>query len=165
MTAMSSIQDQIEDIKRQLQNREDTDPGYLTEDLKELRHWVMYTHLRVEQTLQVILGHNIFRLPLKTKNLPQIVENFKRIAPIFDNMEFYPKVKAIQKLGLMPKDLVDLIMKVNDHRKYFSHPATYGDVIGEYKNPEKQLQTLKELKSALEKLDKYITDNKLYVEK
>jgi hypothetical protein len=160
---MSDLQKRIKEIKEDLQNREDTDPAYLSEDMKELRHWVMYTHLRVEQTLQVILGHNIFKLEFKKENLVQIIDNFKKVYPIFDNMEFYPKVKVIQTLNLLPKDLISLILKVNDHRKYFSHPATYVDIINEYKNEEKQLQTLIELQQVLNELDKYVFDNKLFI--
>jgi len=160
---MNSIQTQIKEIKEKLQDREDTDPAYLPDDIKDLRHFVMYTHLRVEQTIQIILGHNIINLEFKEENLVKIVESFKKIIPIFDNMEFYPKIKAIQKLGLLPETLIPLILKVNDHRKYFSHPATYGDIISEYRNEEKQLQTLKELYEVLEQLNNYIIEKKLYI--
>lgn len=162
---MSTIQVQIDQIKEKLQNREDTDPAYLQEDLKDLRHWVMYTHLRVEQTLQIILGHNLFRLDFKEKNLVKIVENFRKLMPIFDNMEFYPKVKAIQKLSLLPENMISLILRVNDYRKYFSHPATYGEIINEYKDEQKQLQILKDLQSVLEQLDEYIIKNNLIISK
>jgi len=160
----SSIQKQIARYHHLLQTREDTDPAYLPAELKELRHRIMYVHLRVEQTIQVVLAQNIFRLKLKKKEAPIIVEHFKRIAPIFDNMEFYPKIKAIQALGLMSSKLINLILKINDHRKYFSHPAAYQDKINEYRKPEKQLSTLKELHKALTELDKYILENKLLLD-
>jgi len=162
---VTTIQNQIKEIKEKLQNREDGDPAYLDDDLKELRHWVMYTHLRVEQTLQIILGHNIFKLDLKEKNLVKIVENFRKLMPIFDNMEFYSKVKAIQKLNLLPKEMIPLILKINDYRKYFSHPATYGETINEYKDEQKKLQILRDLLSALEQLDEYILKNNLVISK
>lgn len=162
---MKSIQAEIDEIKEQLQNREDTDPAYMHDDLKEVRHWVMYTHLRVEQTIQIILGHHIFQLEFKEDNLVKIVDNFKKVNPIFDNMEFYAKVKAVEKLELLPKKMISAIMKVNDHRKVFSHPATYGNVISEYRDENKQLQTLRELLSVLEMLDQYIHDNKLFITK
>jgi hypothetical protein len=148
---------------RMLQDREDTDPAFLSNDIKEIRHRIMYTHLRVEQTLQIIIANNIFRLEFKKKNAPTIVENFERIAPIFDNMEFYAKVKSIQALNLLPKKIIYLVSKVNDYRKYFSHPATYQNTIKEYKKPEIQLGILKDLVKILSELDKYIVDNKLFL--
>lgn len=157
----TSIHNQIKTYHRLLQTREDTDPAFLPDELKELRHKIMYVHLRVEQTIQIILAQNIFRLEFKKKNAPIIVEHFRRITPIFDSMEFYSKIKAIQALNLLPKELVKLILKVNDHRKYFSHPAVYQDKISEYKKPVKQLTTLKDLHKVSIALDKYILEHNL----
>jgi hypothetical protein len=157
----NNIRTEIEKCCKRLQNKEDVDYNYLSTDLKELRHWIMYVHLTVELVIQGIMAYNIFKIPCKKNNARRMINNFKRVIPIFDNMEFYPKVKAIQALNLLPKDLVDLIFKINDHRKYFSHPATYGGEINKYKKPEKQLQTLKELEKVLSELDEYLIKNKL----
>lgn len=152
---------EIEKYREKLQNREDVDYNYLSEDLKELRHWIMYVHLTVELVLQGIMAYHIFQIPCKKDNSELMINSFKRIIPIFDNMEFYPKVKAIQSLNLLPTKLIDLIFKINDHRKYFSHPATYSNEINKYKTPEQQLNTLKELDKVLTDLDKLLINKKL----
>lgn len=111
------------------------------------------------------MAHNIFRIDLTDANAVTIVEHYHRIAPIFENMEFYSKLKAIQSLKLLPNTLVSLASMVNDHRKYFSHPATYRNEINEYKKPEKQLETLRDLVKALEAFDKFLLDNQIVIKK
>lgn len=156
-----SVDEQLTLLHAELQTRENADPQHLPEDLRLLRHRIMYAHLHVEQSLQIILAYTIGS-SIKGKRAAAEETFLTNAMPVFDHMEFYPKVKAAQALDLLPRHVVSLIMKVNDHRKFFAHPATYHHVIDAYKDKKKQLQTLNDLKEAMEHLDEYMKKHRIH---
>lgn len=145
------LEDEISKLKNSLQNLEDVDDGYLDDEIKELRHFIMFVHFRVERSLEVLLVRHVLGISGRFTEEQQEVS--RRMTGLFDRMEFWPKVDACASLGLIDSNVRGLIDRVNVHRKFFSHPASYQEKIMEYKERATYRDTLKELTDTMNKLN------------
>ncbi len=48
-------EEEINQLKQALQTAEDVDPLFMDSDLKELRHFVFFTHARMEESVGLML--------------------------------------------------------------------------------------------------------------
>lgn len=141
---------EIQDLKELLQNYEDMDPAYMGEEMQKLRHFTMYTHLRMEESL----GHLIVRNQLRPYYEPthrvespqEYRQAFSAGTTIAIEVDFARKVNMAQDLGEIDKNVASLMFGVNEQRKWFAHPAKYQHKLQELKNNRT------DYKAALEKL-------------
>lgn len=158
-------QKQIDELLQKLQTWEDIDPHFMNDDLKELRHKVMHIHLRLEISLEILindfLAEPFNKHPIKFSE-KLILSN--KLKFIFGNMDFLKKLKALQDAEKINKSTFKLLVKVNDVRKYFSHPLTYQDKLEEYKQPEKYLEILRLLVNAYTNFDQMFAIRRAFKE-
>lgn len=163
---MTNIQEEINSLLKLIQDWEDTDPAFLQNDLKELRHKIMYVHLRIEASLEILIGDYIseaFIAFLQGKG----ISDFKTasytfrwdLQTLFDEMDFAKKVNIAMKIKKVDKDIKGKLFKVNDLRVIFSHPQAHQNEIQAFRNHQKYLETLKIL------VDGYKTINSVFIER
>lgn len=156
---MDKIEEEIEKLKEELQTQEDThNDAYLDEELKQLRHYIMFAHFSLERSLELILGVYV-KGEYQPSSALDSAKFYFRMSPILDRMEFWNKLEACEEAGLISGALKSLVATVNNHRKYFSHPASHSDKIREYSEREKYRQTLSDLKKALDAMNEHFSKN------
>lgn len=151
---MADIQEEINRIKTKLSYAEDTDPQYMTEPVRELRHCVMYAHSAIESALDVRIGQYL------TKDIAGIskeeMQAFHwKLHTLTDEMDFYKKVKVLQSWDFIP-DLHGKLMAVNNIRVEFSHPSSHQDKLRSYRQDEEKLKILQVLETAHDGLNALI---------
>jgi len=95
------------------------------------------TEIRLDNLLTFYLsGKWIYNLGEKAQ------ENLKKKRIIFNRMEFYNKVKALEDIGLFSGKLANRILTINNIRVWFAHPSAYEEKILKYKDREKIIKDL-----------------------
>lgn len=149
--AMNTMEDELENeilsLKNTLQTYEDTDPAYMNEEMKKLRHYALYTHLRMEESI----GHLLIRnqlAPLESASLSKEIyqQVFSSGTTVAIEVDFARKVELARSCGQIDKTIGSMMHEVNDLRKWFSHPSKYQERLNElnnnrtaYRNALKQL--------------------------
>lgn len=126
--------EEINKLKMYLQNLEDTDPAYMNSDMKELNHFVTFTHMRMEESL----GHLLIRNQLQSLNgMPMPIESYRTPfatgTSIAIEVDFYRKVELATENTLINTNVQNRMHKVNNLRKWFSHPSKYYGKLDELK--------------------------------
>ena len=134
----SIVESEINDLKELLQNYEDMDPAYMGEEMQKLRHFTMYTHLRMEESLGSLIVRNQLRpyyepIP-RTEPPREYTQAFSAGTTIAIEVDFARKVNMAQDLGEIDKDVASLMYGVNEQRKWFAHPIKYQNKLQELKN-------------------------------
>ena len=128
--------------------------------MKQLRHYVLYTHLRMEESLgNLIVRHTLSPLlpPDNDFNEQHQTVFAMGTASIVD-VDYYRKVEQAHITGQIDDRTRTLMEQVNNLRKYFSHPSKYWDKLQELKqNRAKYKEVLKQL------LDAHLTMNAIFV--
>jgi len=136
-----TTQDKINTIKSNLQDAEDTDFQYMSEPVKDLRHYVLYIHSSLEASLEIrIINHIKKQLPFTPQHTQEKVNFAHNMRVILNEMDFSKKIKIAQNQGSIPVNIVGKLHAVNDIRVYFSHPTTYMNKLIEYKDDNKELE-------------------------
>lgn len=143
--------DKIKELHKKLETAEETDYLYFSKDLRDLRHRVMYVHSRIEGSLESLLVKEVIGKPPYTEDLGKRLVS--QLA-ILSELDFARKVTLVQKMGLITEPLRKDIMKINEVRKYFSHPSKFLEKIFEYKKEDKVAETLELLVNTLEEFSK-----------
>lgn len=149
-TSEEQIEEQIRSLKEALQDYEDTDPAYMNEEMKELRHFVMYTHLRMEESLGHLLVRNQLA-PLGAMNPPKEIYQaaFSSGTSIAIEVDFARKVNLAQSYDQIDSKVGSMMFQVNELRKYFSHPSKFQGKLGELsRDKNKYKEALEQLADA-----------------
>lgn len=161
----TELEIEIQTIKAKLQNYEDTDPAYMNEKMKELRHFTLYTHLRMEESLGYLLIRNQLE-PLGSATIPKETyqQAFASGTTIAMEIDFARKVELAKSCGQIDKSVGSALYQVNDLRKWFSHPAKYYKILSEFRDEQsKYKNALGQLVQAHEKMNevfkKYLPEN------
>ena len=91
------IQEEIDKLLRKIQTWEDTDPMYLAPTLKELRHKVMHVHLRMEISMEIIIGD--YLVSPYSKYNPHTEDGYifrYNLRNVIDSMDFIKKLKVLE---------------------------------------------------------------------
>ncbi|MBI3380258.1 hypothetical protein HY029_05885 [Candidatus Gottesmanbacteria bacterium] len=140
-----ALKEEIHSLNEVIDRWEETDVGYLSDQLRDLRHRIMYVHLRLEASMELLIG---IGLRLEWRRKPRTLQTtlfMNKMSYLYEKMEFYNKLEVCEKMGLIVGKLKGQISKVNDHRKYFSHPASYIYEIRKYRDVTRYRDTLNEL--------------------
>jgi hypothetical protein len=146
----NQLEEKISELKETLQNYEDTDPAYMNEEIKELRHFTMYTHLRMEESL----GHLLVRSQLASLapfNLPKEAYQaaFSSGTTIAIEVDYARKVNLAQSYNQIDSKVGSLMYQVNELRKYFSHPSKYYAKLAELRdNRDRYKEAMEQLVNA-----------------
>src|SRR4051812_17004654 len=116
------ILEEIKGLLSGLQSAEDTDPYYMDADLKELRNKVMYVHLRIEASLEIIIGDLLLEpfAKYKVKNENKQLFRFY-LGNTIEAMDYVKKLTVLQEAGRLQKSTTNKFHKVNYLRIRFSH--------------------------------------------
>lgn len=154
---MNDIQNKIDVIKAKLSSQEDGDFSYMTEEVRELRHYVMYTHGALESSMDVRIGQYLI------KDIPSTITNDKerhgfywKLKILVDEMDFAKKVKVLEKYEFLPKDLISKLWAVNQIRVYFSHPSSHLEKLKSYEDEGEYLKILEKLDGAMSAMNELI---------
>lgn len=150
------LEEQISSLKEMLQNYEDTDPAYMNQEMKELRHFVMYTHLRMEESLGHLLVRNQLA-PLSAMNPPKEIYQaaFSSGTSIAIEVDFARKVNLAQSYNQIDSQVGSMMFQVNELRKYFSHPSKYPGKLAELRGSrDKYKEALEQLANAHRAMNK-----------
>lgn len=147
MSEEQKVEEEIKILKGTLQSFEDTDPLYMGEEMQDLRHRTMYTHSRMEESLGHLIIKNQLE-PLGAASVPQEVRQavFSSGTTIAVDIPFYRKVEMAEEAGQINSSVAKEMHKVNNLRKWFSHPSKFQGKLTELKNDRS------EYKNALEQL-------------
>lgn len=154
------LEGEIQSLKDTLQNYEDTDPAYMNKEMKELRHFTLYTHLRMEESLGYLLVKNQLA-PLGSTSVPR--ETYQQVfasgTTIAIEIDFARKVELAQSCGQIDGAIGNMMYQVNNLRKWFSHPSKYYGKLAELRDDrskykialEQLVNTHKEMNKVFEK--------------
>lgn len=156
------IENEIQELERVLQDMEDTSPDYLDPSLKDIRHFVIFVHSRLEQSLQLLIGQDLIWWDQDKENRKESIQFFANLWQIFEKMEFWGKIKICQERNLIQGALIGNLEKINKYRIVFSHPAAYHEEIQKYKDRGVCLQILKDLVSVIEEMDKIFAKDRRF---
>lgn len=144
--SQTKLETEIQTLKDVLQTYEDTDPAYMSKEMKELHHFTSFTHMRMEESLGSLVIKNMLTPvseSVSQKTYQQVLFSGTSIAVEID---FARKVDLAKTCGEIDADLGGLMHKVNDLRKWFSHPSKFNGKLdelkrdrGSYKNALSQL--------------------------
>jgi hypothetical protein len=123
---MTDLEEKIKQLKHTLQTAEDVDPLFMDPELKELRHLVLFTHARMEESVGLMLTKD---------NLKDQIPQYPPYAPEQQSMIYSGTVSLIEKkyyadkvqdAWTRPASLLDdptklALDKVNDLRNAFGH--------------------------------------------
>jgi hypothetical protein len=124
----SMIEEEIKQLKESLQTAEDVDPLFMDPELKELRHFVLFTHARIEESIGLMLTRDNLKDQLP-QYPPYTSEQQSRIyagtVSLIENKTYADKIHAA---GNRPIPLIDettkhILDKVNLLRNAFAHPS------------------------------------------
>ena len=118
-----TLEEAIKLLNQKIQNWEDTDPAYMDENLKSLRHKVMYVHMRLEASLEYLVVRDLVGWDRKKLDgrvdARTMGEIMAKMSAVFERMQFRNKVEACRRLELIIGKFAGLLLKVNDYRKHF----------------------------------------------
>lgn len=162
-----TIEEEITKIKKELESveRNDYEWRQWSDELKQLRHLVMYTHSVIENILISMIASEVLKPVHVSSNdssetSKESITNYiianNRMTFLLDEMEFANKLRVIEKLKLLPEEkghkLFEKLQRVNRIRNMFSHPTAYVHEINEYKNRTKYRDIIKFLRDTLHEL-------------
>ena len=126
------LENEIQTLAKTLQNHEDIDPAYMNDEMKKLRHYTLYTHSRMEESLGHLLIKNQLA-PLGSVSIPQ--ETYQQVfasgTTIAIEIDFARKVELARSCGQIDKVVSNALHEVNTLRKWFSHPSKYYEKLTE----------------------------------
>lgn len=112
--------------------------------INTFRNAVMTIHRFTEIRLDYILTYH-----LSGKWYPDLEnkakEKLRKKMIIFNRMEFYNKVMAVEEAGFFDGTQSNQILRINNIRNWFSHPSAYGGKIEQYKNIKKITEDLENI--------------------
>lgn len=154
---MTDRQKLIAEIKKKLQSQEISDYHYMTDKVKELRHFVMYVHSRLETSIDVRIMEHIEKgltRPITYETERAVLWN--NLVTILDEMDFSKKVKIARKYNRISGKLEGKLLAVNDIRVYFSHPSSYTNKLIGYEDEGKYLEAMEKLEQAMDAMNDLI---------
>jgi hypothetical protein len=107
---MATIEQEIEELKIELNQREDTHPDYLPIEVRELQNYVIAVHSHLEESLK-----NRF-LAWSKKNLQKAGDasvgiGLPIIHDLLDEVPYSNKVRIIEKFNDTPQELINSLIK------------------------------------------------------
>lgn len=155
-------EDKISALLEKLQDYEDTDPAYMNEEMKELRHFVLYTHVRVEESLGSLITLKQID-PILKYNLPakDVMSAMVGGTLTLIEVDYYRKLEICSRWKILTPKERQLMEKVNNLRKYFSHASKFYNKLDELKtNRDKYIEALEDLVGALDITNKIFSKQK-----
>jgi hypothetical protein len=154
---MNDTQRKINEFKRKLSLQEDGDFQYMDEDVRELRHYVMYIHGALESAMDTRIGQYLIKdIPSTKINNEERYGFHWKLKFLLDEMDFSKKVKVLEKYEFLTKELISKLWAVNQIRVYFSHPSSHLRKLKTYEDEVEYLKVLDTLDEAMTAMNELI---------
>lgn len=153
MSNASNFDSKIEELKKRLEDLEDTDPLYMGEELQYLRHKVLFVHARLEASLDYLIIKGLTNhLAYKTTELENRF-TFRKMQTILGEIGFAKKIELAKKLHQLKSPVIEMVKAVNLVRNKLSHITNHQDEINEFKKPEKYLEVMELLVKTMDSMN------------
>ncbi len=149
------IQKEIKDLENRIQSMEDTDPDYMGEPVKRLRHYSLYVHQKIEQFIGRVQTVDIIMSQSKLLSQEDAVKIYLKMEEIFNTTEYGRLLKVAEAKKILPDGFSGIAFKINDARLAFAHPRAYAGKLQEFRNPEVRLALYKDLVKAMHMINDY----------
>lgn len=150
----SILESKIEQLKERLEDMEDVDPLYMGPDLQYLRHKVLFTHARLELSLDYLIVKGLTNhLIHKTTKLEDMF-TYRKAQKILGEISFAKKLELAKKLYQIKNPLYNKIRSVNKIRNKLSHAITNQDEIYKLKEPQKYIEVLETIVLTMDQMNK-----------
>lgn len=146
---------QIKVIEDVLQSMEDTDPDYIGEPVKRLRHYTLYVHQKIEQFIGRIQTVDIIMDQSKIFSENDALKIWFKLEDIFDTADFGRILKLANSKKLLPTGFMEIVFKVNNLRLIFGHPKSHYRELIDLRNELKRLEAYKILRKAMDTMNDY----------
>ncbi len=154
---MDLIEEEINKLKTQISRWEDTDPLYVDDEIKTLRHMVGYVHAVAERELYRLICNYLLDWDKKKQDVAETALFYFKISPILDRFTFANRVDFCTSNKIIDKQLSEQLKSVNKIRNTFSHPTNYKMNISQFRERKTYLDTLKKLCDACDSINRNIT--------
>lgn len=146
-------QEEIEQLKQALQTAEDVDPAFMDEEMKELRHFTLFTHLRTDEAMGLMLTRESLKetIPPYPPFTPEQQSTIYAETVTIIEGKYFNKAKDVSAKNLWEPDDEAAMLKVNALRNAFGHPSLpkyHARLIELKTNREKYKEALEELVEA-----------------
>lgn len=121
------IKNKIAELESEIDGYEDTDPAYLSESIRQLRHRIFYVHFRVERSLEILIMRAIHGSHIGKEVTEELHKQISNAWLVMEELSFYKKLRLIRKMELFNKEssLPQLIERLNKLRNEFAHPEEF----------------------------------------
>lgn len=117
-----AIDEEIDELKNELDNLGDIHPAYLTPELRELQARVISTHAHLEELLEIRIGYQFRKEGIIKKGEDgtdvYFSQDFYRI--LSNYVSFRNKIEIVKEYN--DNFPVNNLLKVNSYRNEFAHP-------------------------------------------
>ena len=123
MTQKITIEQEIENIKTELNTSEDTDPDYIGPELKEIQNYVLARHASAEKDMDTLI---LLQIKEKVGQLEKKVwySLLEKLRPLLESLSYRAKLDIVEIHYLSKDDsskLVKPLQKLNSLRIEFAH--------------------------------------------
>lgn len=152
------VENEIQDLGRQIDHAEFGDPLYVDHRVRELRHRVMYVHARLEASLGILIWRWI--LESGRQHLPKDIRQAmgSRFDMAIGEADFARKVTFAQENGLISGKMKDHLFAVNNLRVIFSHPKAHEVEITNFSDLQTHVKALRTLKNGLDEMNEVFAE-------
>ena len=146
----------LKELKQRLQIAEDTDPLYLADELKYLRHQAFFVHSRLEISLDLLIERGINRSIAHKITLLEKRYTFRQLQKLLRELGFIQKIRVAKKLYQFREyqKLPKLLEEVNRIRNQFSHIAQNQDEVRLLTDKQNQVKVLETLVEAMNEINR-----------
>src|SRR5258708_2425658 len=121
-------EEEIKQLKRNLQTAEDVDPLFMDLELKELRHFVIFTHARMEESVGLMITKDNLKdqIPQYPPHTPEQQSMIHAgTVSLIDKKSYAEKVQdaSTRSTPLLDESTRLALEKVNLLRNAFGHPS------------------------------------------
>ncbi|MEK7571765.1 MAG: hypothetical protein AAB553_05830 [Patescibacteria group bacterium] len=131
-------EEEIKQFKHTLQTAEDVDPAFMDDEMKELRHFTLFTHLRTDEAMGLMLTRENLKetippYPPFTQEQQSMI--YAGTVSVIED-KYFNKAKDVSANNLWEHDDEVAMLKVNALRNAFGHPSIpkFRDVLIGLKN-------------------------------
>ncbi|HTK03837.1 MAG TPA: hypothetical protein VL401_03690 [Alphaproteobacteria bacterium] len=149
---MNDLKKEINYLEAKIDQREDADPEYLSPDLKELGHRILFVHTSLERSMEILIIKNINRPILEKIDNDEKLRLNRSILVLIDRLSFVRKLEILTEMNKdMVKPFYTKLCKINSLRNEFAHPEAFA--LRDYTDLEKKWKVLVLLVDTIEKFN------------
>ena len=122
------IRDEIKNLESLIDNAENTDPAFLNNWLRQLRHRVFYIHSAIENGIEILIAKDIIpdiTDPKSNEEAENLFAHRIKLYTLLQHLTFSRKLTFAFDRKLIPSNIKGKFQTINAIRNEFAHPDTY----------------------------------------